>query len=230
MSKYIKNEDNVTHTRQGVPIAAGAYYLIPESKLAKWANDSQVLADIANHILVMAKTDDETTDIDDVAEGINFLKGNLPMQIDNTTPVHTFALAEGHSLRARLIGFISSTIPKGTEETVDWQMPHVSHLGQNKQTYMDGIDYYVKDAEVGDHITFQVVDKDNLLGYGAGFVLDEFGSNWYVMPDAPVTIRLYKAKLIPGMYIRLKYNSVGSTNDPKIVCNLFRHVDTEVDV
>lgn len=224
-SKYIKNEDNVQHTRLGVPIPAGEYYLIPPDKEVKWANDPQVLADIANNILVVAKTPDEQNDLDNIAEGIAFLRGELPVQIDGAVPVHQFPLAEADNLRARLLGFMNDTIPAGEEKNLDFQIPLIDWLGTNKQSYMDGIQYYAKNAEVGDSMKFQVVDKDG-VAYPADTVLDEFGTNWYVMPNSETTIRLYKAKLIPFLYIRIKYKSTGQ-EDVKVVCNLFRHMATD---
>lgn len=152
------------------------------------------------------------------------------VKIDASTPVHTFALAEGNTLRARLLGIFNQTVTKNGTRTLDWQIPDLSYQSSNKQAYMDGINYYAKDAEVGDHITFQVIDIDNILGYGANTVLDEFGHEWAVIPDSDINIRLYKAKLIAGLYIRIKYESTGTTNDVKFVCNLYRHMDTAVDV
>lgn len=152
------------------------------------------------------------------------------VKIDSTTPVHSFALTEGNSLRARLIGIFNQTITKNGTRTLDWEIPQLSYQGTDKQAYMDGINYYAKDAEVGDHMVFQVIDIDNVLGYGANTVLDEFGHEWAVMPDSGVDIRLYKAKLIAGLYIRIMYESTGNTNDVKFVCNLYRHMDTDVNV
>lgn len=148
------------------------------------------------------------------------------VEIPTTKPVHLFALNEGSTLRARLIGIQSVTATKNSTTDHDWKIPQLSYQAVNKASFMDGVQYYAKDAEVGDNLTFQVIDIDNILGYGAGTVLDEFGKDWYVMPDKEVTIRLYKASLIKDLYIRLKYTSIGTVNDVSLICNLFRHMDT----
>jgi hypothetical protein len=76
----------------------------------------------------------------------------------------------------------------------------------------------------GDYLRFQVVDVDNIMGYGAGVVLDEFATTWYmddsVQTQRPVDL-WYSAEMISGLYIRVKYTSVGGTNvDVKInLCN-----------
>lgn len=150
------------------------------------------------------------------------------VQVDNSVPIHTYALAEGNSLRARLVGMFNQNIIQNQTSNLDWQIPQVSYLGVNKQTYMNGITYFAKNAEVGDHITFQVVDKDGLV-YPAGTVLDEFGSEWGVVPDQFIDLQLYKAKLISGFYLRLVYHSVGTTENIKFICNLYRHLDRNQD-
>ena len=155
----------------------------------------------------------------------------VEIQNDSNSPVKTFALAEGSGLRARLIGMHNGVnVPKNQANTLDWVIPQTSYVGVNKQSYMDGIQYKAKDGVEGDKLTFQVVDKDNLLGYGAGFVLDEFGKDWPVVPDEKDVIRLYKAKLLPGFYIRMIYTSVGTVNDVTLSVGLFRHMDTSEDL
>jgi hypothetical protein len=94
---------------------------------------------------------------------------------------------------------------------------------------MNGIEFFTKDSEVGDKMSFRIVDVNNILGYGAGAVLDEFGKDWFVAPNTLNKIVLYKANLIAGLFIRIVYTSTGTTNDVRLICNLFRHMDTSVN-
>lgn len=151
------------------------------------------------------------------------------VEVDPNKPVKQFPLAESSNLRARMVGIFNETMTKNTTTDKDWKMPQLAYQGQNKQSVMDGIEFFCDKAVLGDKITFQVIDIDNVLGYGPNIVLDEFGKDWYVMPGNTETIRLYKAKLIKDVYIRVKYTSVGTVDDVKFVCNLFRHMDTAVD-
>lgn len=87
--------------------------------------------------------------------------------------------------------------------------------------YLRGAGIECEDHEFGDSITVQIVDADNILGYGAGFVLNEFGNEVQI----PVS-GLFKvlsesiSNAIPtGVYIRMKYKSVGTTNDVKVRVN-----------
>lgn len=69
----------------------------------------------------------------------------------------------------------------------------------------------------GDYIAFQIVDKDNVLGYGANVVLNEWVKKWYV-PFAEkrwkVTSDVVTQLPVAGLYARLKYTSTGATDVP----------------
>jgi hypothetical protein len=228
MAKWIKNNTAGDKTWVGQLVPAATYYEIQSNEEVLWAHNSSLIIDISNGDAIVAKDDSGNTNIIDISEALNHLRDENPTRIDPNTPIHQYAMAEAESLRARLLGIYNLTITKNQTSNLDWQIPHTPYLGQNKQSYMDGIEYYAKDSEIGDTMKFQVIDKDG-IAYPAGTVLDEFGSNWAVIPNDKETIRLYKAKLIPGMYIRVIYTSIGTTNDIKFVCNLFRHMDTAVD-
>ena len=77
----------------------------------------------------------------------------------------------------------------------------------------------------GDSISFQVIDVDNVYGLGAGALLDEFATDWYLDPDVcsqpPVQI-WYSAQIDAGIWIRLKYKSLGTVN-PEIKINFSNH-------
>ena len=137
---------------------------------------------------------------------------------------------EPNYYRARLKGMGNITVPKGTTVDLDYQMEQLSYGNPavNKISYFDGVQYYAKDAEIGDTVKFQMVDKDGLV-YPAGTILDEFGTDWNISPDTLEDIRLFKSKVYPGFYLRVKYTSVGTVNDVKFMCNLFRFVKTDED-
>jgi hypothetical protein len=132
-------------------------------------------------------------------------------------------VAEPVGKRARLKGVIKGTIPAGTEVDLDYKMEQISYKGTNRASIFDGIEYFAKDATSEDEVTFQVVDKDNLLGYGANTVLEEFANKWFISPDTMNKILLYRSAIAPNFYIRAKYKSYGAT-DVLFTMNLFRHL------
>ena len=87
-------------------------------------------------------------------------------------------------------------------------------------TLVDGAILIAIGSALGDNITCQVVDKDNVLGLGAGAVLGQYVTDWFMNPQASVQLDFvspYPAKLYGGLYLRLIYVSVGLTNVEVIV-------------
>jgi hypothetical protein len=93
------------------------------------------------------------------------------------------------------------------------------------ERWINGGILLLQNHNFNDSYVFQVVDKDNVLGYGAGVVLDEFIKDYFVDSDNQAQQQLmldYPARIYAGLYLRLKYTSVGTTN-VNIKCNLFLH-------
>ena len=83
----------------------------------------------------------------------------------------------------------------------------------------------VRNQAWADSVRFQVVDVDNILGYGAGVVLDEFATNWHIITDTENqgnVLLPYSAEIIANLYLRLIYNSTGAQN-VDVKCNLWAH-------
>jgi hypothetical protein len=81
--------------------------------------------------------------------------------------------------------------------------------------YMHGGELILKNHVFGDTYKFQVIDKDNVLGYGANTVLDEFRTDWNVFEDRQnqgIINYNFVARLYAGLYVRLVYTSTGGTN------------------
>jgi hypothetical protein len=70
-------------------------------------------------------------------------------------------------------------------------------------------------AVFGDYCDMQVIDKDNVLGYGANVVLNQFVTKWYMRSDAQEQFEKslpYPSKLLSGLYLRIVYHSIGSVD------------------
>lgn len=112
---------------------------------------------------------------------------------------------------------ISATVAFGTSQNIDYKL--------TEARLIDGVSMILNNHVFGDSVKFQVVDVDNILGYGSGVVLDTFGDTWYVVSDSQAQgeIRLpYSAEILANLYIRIVYTSTGSTN-VDFRCNLFLH-------
>ena len=146
-----------------------------------------------------------------------------PDKVEISNSVHNHGIAEADGHRARVKGMCKDTITAGQSKDIDYKMQQLTYQGVNKESVFDGVEYYASGADNFDEITFQVVDVDNILGYGANFVVEEFGDKVFVMPDSHVLLRFYRSKIVPNLYIRAKYTSYGAT-DVKFSMNLIRHL------
>lgn len=133
-----------------------------------------------------------------------------------TTSVRKVSDMDADKVKFRGKG-ISFTANAGTETKHDYKL--------TEARLIDGTRLILKDHVFGDYVKFQVVDVDNILGYGANTVLDEFADTWYVAADKQdqgETRLPYSAEVIANLYIRIVYQSTGATN-VSVQCNLFAH-------
>ena len=95
----------------------------------------------------------------------------------------------------------------------------------DSEMWINGLSMILSGHVTGDHCHLQIVDVDNIIGYGAGFVFDEFAEDWFIAgsrDDQGLIRSEYPAKIREGLYIRFKYNSTG-TEDVKFFSNIFFH-------
>lgn len=112
---------------------------------------------------------------------------------------------------------VKGTCPFGTTYNLDYKLPY--------DCILTGGFLILKDHVYGDTVTQQVVDIDNVLGYGANVVLKEFVTDWNVAEDTqsqPMIVAGYPAKPFENLYLRVKYTSTGAT-DVKISVNYLLH-------
>jgi hypothetical protein len=209
----VKNNKVDVDTWCGMMIEPGAYYEIQSIELSRWQNNSQVLTDIASGDLIV---NNGTADITDMATAINFLKNIAAIDPDGLPLVTLSAFSNANNFRFRGASFAGV----GTAETVT----DIDFLLAECR-WINGGCLILKNHVFGDSITFQIVDKDNIFGYGANTVLDEFIKDFYLDDEkhaqAPIMLD-YPARLPVGVYMRLKYTSIGATN-VDVKCNLFLH-------
>jgi hypothetical protein len=86
------------------------------------------------------------------------------------------------------------------------------YLKFSANMYLPGGGYRVGlTAHTADYISVQIVDKDNILGYGPGLVLGTFIDTDYCWGGREWEVLTADAKLIPvGIYLRMRYVSTGA--------------------
>lgn len=147
---------------------------------------------------------------------------NIIPEKDSSGNVYSYLapFASSGNFRFRGKG-ISGTATKNTTSNIDYKL--------TEERYINGVDLFVKDSVWGDSVKFQVIDIDNILGYGANTVLDEFGTDWYIDPSICKQGQIllpYPAKIVTNLYIRIVYISVGTDVDVSLKANLFLHKKT----
>ena len=90
------------------------------------------------------------------------------------------------------------------------------------KTYdMSGVE--ILGAELGDKVQMQVLDDaSGTYSTIPNYVLNQFGTNWYVRPDVFVKDLPYSARVMSGMVIRFIYENA-STDAKDIYINLDLH-------
>lgn len=139
---------------------------------------------------------------------------NIPKDVDGALLVRSRAFANADGFRFRGASF-SGTATAMTTTNLDYKI--------TEERYINGGRLLVSNIGDDDKITFQVVDKDNILGYGANVVLDEFIKDYFVPTAGNLEVRLdYPAKIPANLYLRLKYTN-SSLTSASIKCNLYLH-------
>jgi hypothetical protein len=124
---------------------------------------------------------------------------------------------DADKVQFRIQGIIG-TATAGAATNIQWKLP--------ERRYIEGGHVLIKDGAWGDKVQFQIVDVDNVIGYGAGAVLDTFVSDLYVNPEKIDQGEFrcpYIADVYANLYLRLVYTSLGAAN-VGVALNLFSHI------
>lgn len=176
MAKFIKNIDSVSHTYQGQEIAAAGVYEIQPTEQTRFANDSQLLIDIANEKAQIGTACDSF--ISDINEQITHLKDLLPRQVQTQFERDDVILK---------IARMSASV--GGDSTALCEIKVYGVMANGDGVYISGGEAFFDTAVAGDAITkVEVVDVDDVLGYGAGTVIKTYhddavdveNAGWYI--------------------------------------------------
>lgn len=90
--------------------------------------------------------------------------------------------------------------------------------------YLHSGELFTQDAIHGDWIEVQIIDIDNVLGFGANTVLRQYITKFFINPNDNLEVKSPYIGNIPlNVYIRFIYHSTGLVVDPKVFINLFFH-------
>lgn len=113
---------------------------------------------------------------------------------------------------------LTGTVVKNTTTSFDYKVT-------TENTYLSGAELIWDSATFGDYVQFEIIDIDNVLGYGENVVLAEYIKKWYISPDSNCKkVMSPYAGLIPvNTYIRVKYTNTSVNTDQLIAVNIYLH-------
>lgn len=117
----------------------------------------------------------------------------------------------------RLQGIVGDC-PANQVTTIDWKFP--------EERWMSGGIFLTRLATWGSKVDVEVIDKDNVLGFGANVVLNLFTKDFYVANgDSQWSVECPYIALIPAnIYLRVTYTNTSADVAAKVALNLFTHI------
>lgn len=202
-------------------------------KCADWSDFKRICITKKNLSLQFEEWDDRIRVVGPDSNGINWeitLGKKLEDGSDNpdaTDFTQNIKLACNWAIGARPYAFATGDfefIPSAVVDTCPAGSFKVALIRIDQTMYVNGGRLVTdSNATFGDWLEVQLVDHDNLLGYGADTVLKNWIPKWYVSWKAgSETVQTPYAGLPPvGMYLRSTYHSVGSVDVAFAVNYLF---------
>lgn len=136
-----------------------------------------------------------------------------PLGVEVTGPIVSKPFTDADGFRFRGASFIENVSANSTKE-IDYLI--------SDERYINGGRLIVKNMGEDDKITFQVVDKDGIFGFGP-MVLDQFITDFYLPAGESLEVALdYPARIVAGLYLRLIYTNTNSI-EASVKCNLYLH-------
>lgn len=114
---------------------------------------------------------------------------------------------------------------KGTSFTSTANLNTTNDFLISEDNLIGGVQLHCIGATIRDKITFQVFDKNNLLGNGNNYVVDQFITDWHINPQVSEQFNYvceYPYKIVAGLYIRTTYKSIG-LSDVEVLVNFRLH-------
>jgi hypothetical protein len=109
-------------------------------------------------------------------------------------------------------------VPVNAITSYDWKFP--------EERWLTG-GVLKAQGDWGSNVSLQVIDIDNVMGYGANVVLDEFVTSFYITDVVQDQISKefnYPALVPANLYLRVKFNNISLTNTGKVALNIFSHI------
>jgi len=84
---------------------------------------------------------------------------------------------------------------------------------------------FASPGTLGDQLTVQIVDVNNILGAGANYVVATYVNGWYVMPNQQNAIEdiSVSSEIPAGLYVNFIYNNTSPTQATQVIVNFLSY-------
>jgi hypothetical protein len=214
----IKNADTIEHTWCGQLVQPNSYYEVQDIELPVWANNSALLADIANSIAIV---NDGDIDITDVNAAIDYLKSKIPPVVSIKGP---------HSKTGATV----------TESSIRCGCPHSDSVTFVSPDFTDRTSWYQNSVKVtdgvlddsGDGLTFGAANAHWIDVLGSKLTYDSKGllqrdGTWITHREYIVVVKVDSVLQISGYTINFVSGTItfGSSQSGKTVTATYYHND-----
>jgi hypothetical protein len=221
----VKNNKEAEDTWCGQTIQPTEYYTIQPTELNRWQSDDKVLQDITNLDLIVSNG---VSDIANISDAVDYLKANIIKKVqtrfeDEDKVLH---LACGTSTFSGGEAVINLVIP-GEFTGVDPETCN-GRFAAGGYAFIDAFSFGDKVHKV------EVIDVDDLFGYGANFVVKVYHDNdvsienqgWLFWPEpvgAAVEIEPigYYGFIPSGLTLRITAKSIEGSPATFFGCNVW---------
>jgi|DEB0MinimDraft_6_1074348.scaffolds.fasta_scaffold01085_11 hypothetical protein len=202
MQKYIKNTTVGDLTIEGQVISPSSYYLIQDTEINKFSSSSDLLVHISTGDILVAKSDDGTTDIVDVNTAIDYLKNNLLSRVESIPyPFSSKILEDGSKVYERKHGVTGGVVNPGQTVATIYSIPYASC----KITAVE-----VVGSKVGDQVDFKVLDTPaGTVSTIPNYTLNQFGFGVFTTEGSYKEESRYDADLFLGLQLEMSYTNNG---------------------
>lgn len=134
--------------------------------------------------------------------------------------IKKIAELNGEISRFRVQGY-SGTAAANATTSLDWVI--------NDERWISGGGLAVKLGHWGDTFSLKIIDIDNTLGAGAGFVVRTLVDNYPVRDDVQLQFAIdlpYVSLIPPGLYYRVVYTNTHATEAAQVGLMMHTHIPT----
>lgn len=185
----IKNLTGEVATLNGHQFSIGEVYTIQDVVRLSWSSSDSVLQAISDGDFQIYDGDQA---VSSVSDQIDWLKDHTPI---NAVTIKT----DEYTYEANAF---SASCSNGST-TVDFKVENYTGQSFTYKHISGGMIFINDNTKYGMYADFQVVDKDNILGYGANTVLKQYIHKIYINPTCPAHFGTEPPGAIPvGLYLR----------------------------